>query len=87
MVKRDSGFGGSACASRIFLDARPIADIRVSEKVVLHIPEGMHILSAWPNFCGGGMAEVKTELKKGTQSSFRVDYGSNEDYGIYPTAF
>jgi hypothetical protein len=87
-IKRDSGFSGSACSSRIFVDGRPIADIRGSEKVVLYLPEGEHILSAWPNgICGGGMTEVKAVIKAGTQSSFRIGYGSNGDFSINPTAF
>ncbi|KAF3981999.1 MAG: hypothetical protein HFP78_03830 [Methylococcales symbiont of Hymedesmia sp. n. MRB-2018] len=87
-VKRDSGFGGSACSSRIFVDGHPVADIRVSEKVVLYLPEGEHILSAWPNgICGGGMTEIKAVIKAGTPSSYRVGYGSNGDFAINPTAF
>ena len=88
IIKRDSGFGGSACSSRIFVDGRPVADIRVSEKIVLYLPEGDHILSAWPNgICGGGMTEVRAVIKAGVQSSFRVGYGSNGDFSINPTAF
>jgi len=87
-VKRDSGFGGSACSSRIFVDGRPVADIRVSEKIVLYLPEGEHILSAWPNgICGGGMTEIKAVIKAGAQSSYRVGYGSNGHFSINPTAF
>lgn len=87
-IKRDSGFGGSACSARIFVDGHPVADIRVSEKVVLYLPEGDHILSAWPNgICGGGMTEVKAIIKAGVQSSFRIGYGSNGDFSINPTAF
>ena len=87
-VKRDSGFGGSACSSRIFVDGRPVADIRSSEKVVLYLPKGDHILSAWPNgICGGGMTEVKAIIKTGTKSSYRVGYGSNGAFTINPTVF
>lgn len=87
-IKRDSGFGGSACSTRIFVNGQPIADIYASEKIVLHLPSGEQILSSWPNgICGGGMSEVKTLVKAGTNSSFRVGYGSNGDFSINPTAF
>lgn len=87
-VKRDSGFIGSVCSSRIFVDGRPVADIRIEEKVVLYIPEGDHILSAWPTgVCGGEMADIEVTIKAGTQSSFRVGYGSGTDFFIYPAAF
>lgn len=87
-VKRDSGFGGSACSSRIFLNAKPIADLRAAEKVVMHLPPGDHILSAWPNgVCGGGMTEVRAVVREGGEMNFRVGYGSNGDYAIQATAF
>jgi type IV pilus biogenesis protein CpaD/CtpE len=88
IIKRDRGLLGSACSTRIFVDGRPVADIQTSEKIVLYLPEGNHILSAWPNgICAGGMAEVKAVIKAGTHSSYRVSYGSNGDFTISPTAF
>jgi hypothetical protein len=87
-VKRDSGFGGAACTSRIFLNAKPIADLKPAEKVVMYLPTGDHILSAWPNgACGGGMTEVRAAVKDGAEMNFRVGYGSNGDYSINVTAF
>lgn len=87
-IKRDEGFGGSGCSTRFFIDAKPIVDLSVSEKIILYISEGDHILSAWPNgLCGGGMAEVKTTIKKGSKSTFRIGWGSNGDFFISPTAF
>jgi hypothetical protein len=87
-IKRDSGLTGSNCSTRIFVDGRPVADIRTSEKIVLHLPEGEHILSAWPNeiLCGG-VVEVKTSIKAGTESSYRVGWGDAGDMSINPTAF
>ena len=87
-VKRDSGFGGSACSSRIFVNAKPVADLRTSEKVVLYLPEGEYVISAWPNsICGGGMSEVRATVKSGGELNFRVGYGSNGDFSINATAF
>lgn len=87
-VKRDSGIGGSACSSRIFVNAKPIADIRASEKVVLYLSSGEYIFSAWPNgMCGGGMSEVRSAVKAGDELNFRVGYGSNGDFTINATAF
>jgi len=87
-VKRDSGVFGAACSSRIFVNGTPVADLDTSEKVVLHLPEGEHILSAWPNgMCGGGMSEVNVVVRPGKQLNFRVGYGSSGDFAIHPTAF
>jgi hypothetical protein len=87
-IKRDSGIGGAACSSRIFINGQPTADIYTSEKIILYLPEGEYILSAWPNgICGGRMSEVKTSIKNGSKSTFRVGYGTNGDFFISPTAF
>lgn len=87
-VKRDSGFFGAACSARIFVNAKPVADIRASEKVVLHLSSGDYIFSAWPNgMCGGGMSEVRSTVKVGDDLKFRVGYGSNGDFSINATAF
>jgi len=88
VIKRDKGFGGSACSTRLFLNGKPIADIQTSEKVVLYLPENEYVLSAWPNgICGGGMSEVTANVKTGEKLSFRVGYGSNGDFFINRTAF
>lgn len=87
-VKRDSGFTGSACSTRIFVNGKPVADIRTSEKVVMYLPEGEYILSANPNgVCGGGMTEVKATVKSGAQSNYRYGTSGNGSPSIYPTAF
>jgi hypothetical protein len=87
-VKRDRGFGGSACSSRVFVNAKPVADIRTSEKVVIYLPAGEYIFSAWPNgVCGGGMSEVRANVKAGVELNFRIGYGSNGSFTINATAF
>jgi hypothetical protein len=88
IIKRDKGFGGSACSTRIFVNGEPVADIRTSEKIVLYLPESEYVLSAWPNsICGGGMSEVTAYVKVDEQLSYRVGYGSNGDFFINRTAF
>jgi hypothetical protein len=87
-VKRDGGLGGSACTSRVFVNAKPIADLDPAEKVVLYLPENEYVLSAWPNgICGGGMSEVRANVKIGSELNFRIGYGSNGDFTINATAF
>jgi len=87
-VKRDSGSAGWACSSKIFVDGQPVADLNPSEKAVLHLTKAEHILSATPNgYCGGGLSEVRADLRAGDAASFRVGYGSNGDFFINQTAF
>lgn len=87
-VKRDGGFLGGACTTRIFVDAVPVADIDVAEKIAVFLTEGDHIISAWPNgICGGGMVETRASVKRNGKYNFRVGYGSNGDFSIFATAF
>lgn len=89
VVKRDDGFGGSGCTTRVFVDAVPVADLEVAEKVVLHVPIGKHILGAEPTgICGmGRMAELQADIGKDSCSNFRIGWDSNGHFFISPTAF
>lgn len=87
-VKRDRGIGGSACSSRVYVNAKPVADIDPSEKVVLYLAAGDYIIGAWPNgLCGGGLSEVRANVKPDVPLTFRIGYGSNGDFSIQPTSF
>ena len=88
VVKRDSGMMGSLCNTKIFINGSPSAELAPSEKVTFYLPEGSHIIGAWPNNpCGGAMSEVEARVIKGRPLAFRVGYGTNGDYFINPTAF
>jgi hypothetical protein len=87
-IKRDAGLGGSACNTSVFANGTLTAQLASSEKIALHLPEGAHIISAWPNNpCGGGMVETEAQVRMGKPLTFRIGYGSNGDFGLYPTAF
>src|SRR3974390_2972168 len=45
-VTRDAGSEGSACSLQVRVDTRPVAVLRPSERVVLHLRPGKRILSA-----------------------------------------
>ncbi|EKO4541365.1 hypothetical protein P0I76_004718, partial [Salmonella enterica subsp. enterica serovar Worthington] len=63
IVKRDSGFIGSACLASVYLDGNPIADLSTREKVTFYAKPGRHILSATPHgWCAGGMVEVGADV-------------------------
>lgn len=87
-VKRDGGALGSMCSTRVFINAKPIADIRVSEKVVLYLAYGEYIFSTSSNgICGGGVSELRSSVKVGDELNFRIGYGASGDITISPTAF
>ena len=88
IVKRDAGIMGIACSTKIYLNGKGIADLDTSEKVVLNLPEGDYIVSAEPNgVCGGGLTEVKFNVKANSKSIFRYGTSGNGSPSIYPTAF
>lgn len=88
IVKRDTGFTGSGCSTRIYIDAKAVADLEISQKVILNLPEGEYIVSAQPNgICSGVLTEVKASVKKGSLSVFRFGTAGNGNPSIYPTAF
>ena len=63
---RDAGSQYPACTFQVRVDARPVALLRPSERVVLHLPPGKHLLAVTGeggNVCGPGapeLAEVST---------------------------
>lgn len=88
IIKRDTGLKGSGCATRVFVNSKPVADIRPGEKIGIYLPEGEHILSVYPNDpCGGGLVETKATVKLGGSYIYRIGSMSNAGIGIYPTAF
>lgn len=88
IVKRDSGLGGSGCSARLFVNAKPTADLRPSERVVLYLIPGDYILSAQPNgLCGGGLVETRVRVTPQETATLRMGYGSAGDFTFTPTAF
>jgi hypothetical protein len=59
-VTRDAGSVDSACTLQVRVDARPVALLSTSERVILHLPPGKHIVSVTgeegSNACGPGAA-------------------------------
>ena len=89
VIKRDSGFMGSACTVRIFLGALPVADLAPSEKVEIFVPIGEHIVVATSNssFCGGGVSEAAVVIAPERQKILRVASGQSGDIHLQPSAF
>jgi hypothetical protein len=88
-IKRDSGFMGSACTIRVFVDGVPVADLAPAEKVELFIPVGEHIVSATsPNLiCGGGTSETAVFIRAEREKTLRIASGQSGDIHLQPSAF
>lgn len=88
VVKRDSGFMGSACTIRVFLDAVPVADLAPSEKVELYVPLGEHSVVVTSNgICGGGTSEAAVVIMPERQRILRIASGQSGDIYLQPSAF
>jgi hypothetical protein len=76
---------------RVFVDSRPVADLKVEEKVTVYLPEGYHIISACPNdFLDkhfGGMRDLSINVKSGERYMFRVRLGGSGERFLWPTTF
>jgi hypothetical protein len=89
IIKRDSGFMGSACTIRVFVDAVPVADLAPSEKIELFIAVGEHVVGASPTgtFCGGGISEAAVVIRPESQKILRIASGQSGDIHLQPNAF
>ena len=73
-VKRDSGWMGSACTFRVFIDGRPVALLRNGERFDVFLAPGQHVLSSHPEgICGGSTAEVEALVALGQWKRYRID--------------
>jgi hypothetical protein len=59
-VTRDAGSAGSACDIQVRLSGRPLAILRPSERVVLHLKPGQHILSTTEAESSSGSCQIHT---------------------------
>jgi hypothetical protein len=89
VVKRDSGFMGSACNIRVFIDTVPVADLAPSEKVELFVALGEHVVGAASTgmLCGGGASEAAVVVTPERQRILRIASGQSGDIHLQPSAF
>jgi len=89
IIKRDSGFMGSACTIRVFVDRVPVADLGPSEKVEIFVPFGEYVVSATSTgtFCGGGTSEAAVVIRPESQRILRIASGQSGDIHLQPSAF
>lgn len=87
VIKRDGSFTGNTCLSRVYLNGKPVADLDTSQEVVVYPPPGDYVISTLPkDICGGGISAQSAEVDAGSTLTFRIGYGANGDFGIYPAS-
>ncbi len=88
IVKRDTGFVGSAADLYVMVDGVRAADLQTGEKVSFYLDAGSHILSL-SNWAGTmtDLSETSATVADGQALIFRVGYNSAGVLVIQPTAF
>jgi hypothetical protein len=89
-VKRDAGWKAGICSMHLLVDTQPVADLRTSERVVLHLPPGEHVLSVKGGAsCWLGSALVETQVTVAPERPVSVRLSVNEsgEILIAPTKF
>jgi hypothetical protein len=89
VVKRDSGFMGSACTIRVFVDAVPVADLAPAEKVEVFVPFGEHsvVVTSANGICGGGTSETAVVIMPERPRILRIASGQSGDLILQPSMF
>jgi hypothetical protein len=89
VVKRDSGFMGSACTIRVFVDAVPVADLKPAERVEVFVGFGEHsvVVTTTGVLCGGGTSETAVVIMPERQRILRIAAGQSGDILLQPSAF
>ena len=87
----------SACTLQVRVDARPVALLRTSERVILHLLPGKHIVSVTgeegSNTCGPGaavlpeMQALQVTVAPEHPAGVRVGFSSAGRIHITPTEF
>jgi len=87
-IKRDTGFMGSACAARVFVNGAAVAELHTGELVTVYLQPGDYGFGVVATgICGGGTAEMRTTIKSGAPLNVRVGSGQSGDLVITPTSF
>lgn len=87
VIKRDTGFTGGACALRVMVNGKAIADLSPGEKTTIFLPPGEYIFGAEPvGICGGGLVESAGVVRQGETIVFRLSFGTSMDLKIQRTA-
>lgn len=84
VVTRDSGFAGSGCTIRFYIDGKPAADFHSGEVARFGLKAGKHTLGAEPvRMCAGsGIGESEVDLKPGETVRRRISGAS-----VMPTSY
>ncbi len=89
-IKRDAADMVAACSLVVLVDDVPAADLGVSERVVLHLPAGDHVLSvkerASAECRGVNVPKTRAQIASGGFSGYQVGMGAG-GIAITPASF
>lgn len=86
-VTRDSGIVGAACAAKLSIDNKVVANLKPSDSVKLNVPSGRHILSfdTRGGLCPSVSDAVEVTLNKGDDKKYRIRADTNGNFQLLPT--
>lgn len=88
IVKRDRGLMGAACKVGVYVDGTHVGQLGTSQKLVLYLPPGAHMIGARNGaLCGGALAEASVSLSAGSPLIYRIAIGDAGAVFLQPTAF
>lgn len=95
-VARDTGWTGSKCPARVYLDSKAAADLQPGETAVMYASPGKHMLAVGPSpdsnvLCRNGAEsmrrEVSVDVVAGETARYRQAISGNGEPALMPTAF
>jgi hypothetical protein len=87
-IKRDPGLLGSACAMRVLIGGKPLAELWPAERITAFLPPGEYVVSVQSTgVCGGGDAEAGVTLTAEQAKTYRISIDEGMSIRVAPTAF
>lgn len=89
VVKRDPSLARvGGCVQTIFLNAKPVAELRQGEIVTFYVQPGDHIVSSKTEYiCGNATVEMLARAKVGETFTVRISMDGDGRHHLSPTAF
>ncbi|MDN3921832.1 hypothetical protein [Roseateles violae] len=82
VVKRGEGMAIAGCASRVFVDAKAVAELWPAQKVEVFLPPGNYTIAAHPgNSCGGKLIEAGAKVTAGGELKFKASGAGAFSFG------
>jgi hypothetical protein len=88
VIKRDSGFVGSACSHQIFIQGKRVAKLKSSHKITIYLKPGTYVISVAPTgMCASNVYEAEARVAVNDPPTYRISMTGSGNLSISRTAF